>query len=113
MIIRNPAVCLAIGATAVVVIVAFMVFVNRKHSGRMSAREVLAEAAEIHRQDEQRRYDERFDRIVRAESDRWAGGLEAIPARACEPSDVTPEVPQGLYDGLPQDQITDDEREMP
>ena len=61
----------------------------------------------------QRRYDERFDRIVRAESDRWADGMEAIPARACEPSDVTPDVPQGLYDGLPQDQITDEEREMP
>ena len=99
MIIRNPAVCLAIGATAVVVIVAFMAFVSRKHSGRMSAREVLAEAAEIHRQDEQRQVDERFDRIVRAESDRWGDGLEA-----------TPEVPQGLYDGLPEDQIPDEER---
>jgi len=51
------------------------------------------------REDEQRRYDEQFDRIVRAESDNW-----------CEPSGVTPDVPQGLYDGLPEDQIADEER---
>ena len=101
MIIRNTAVCLAIGATAVVAIVAFMVFVNRKHSGRMSAREVLAEAAEIRRQDEQRQVDERFWRQVR---DR------PVSAREFDASRDIPDVPQGLYDGLPQDQITDEER---
>ena len=105
MIIRNPAVCLAIGATAVVAAVAFMAFVNRKHSGRMSAREVLAEAAEIHRQDEQRQVDERFWRQLRD----WP-----VSAREFDASRDIPDVPQGLYDGLPQDQIppppTDEER---
>jgi hypothetical protein len=59
---------------------------------------------------EQRRYDEQFNRIVQGELDSWDATRETIPARDSVPPDVTPEVPQGLYDGLPEDQITDEER---
>ena len=87
MIIRSPAVCLAIGAAAAVFIVAFMV-INGRHERRRLLQQYRDETAGFTDED-------------------WRHMAEFMAGHA---SDITRDVPQDLYDGLPEDQITDEER---